>query len=261
MVGQAFGGVFPALVDIVIVSLNVKEEDVGAVCFAIATVVLLTCFVSLFWVMRNPFFLHYYGGHHDLNDQETTQMSMRDFVEVVKISWTYLVSIVANFAITLTLFPSVAVLVQSETYASKSDWAVKYFTPVSVFLLFNVGDLIGRGLASWVKMPGPSKIGQSLLLFMTLSRLFFVPLFLYCNIVTDHPQSRNVIFQSDADFIIFMALFAVSNGYIGNICMLFGPQKTDDREKKESIALVLIAGLVLGTGIGSFLSYPVVSSL
>ena len=33
MIGQAIGGVFPALVDIFIVALQVKEEDVGSTCF------------------------------------------------------------------------------------------------------------------------------------------------------------------------------------------------------------------------------------
>ena len=51
MLGQAIGGVFPALVDICIVSLNVKEEDVGSVCFAIATVVLFLCMASLIWAL------------------------------------------------------------------------------------------------------------------------------------------------------------------------------------------------------------------
>ena len=60
MLGQAIGGVFPALVDICIVSLNVKEEDVGSVCFAIATVVLFSCMASLIWALRTPFFKFYY---------------------------------------------------------------------------------------------------------------------------------------------------------------------------------------------------------
>ena len=58
-----------------------------------------------------------------------------------------------------------------------------------------------------------------------------------------------------------MGLFAVSNGYIGNICMLHGPKSTPEKELQESIALILIAGLVVGTGVGSFLSYPIVASL
>ena len=47
MIGQAIGGVFPAIVDIVIVSLDVKEEDVGAICFLIASLTLALCLIAL----------------------------------------------------------------------------------------------------------------------------------------------------------------------------------------------------------------------
>merc|ERR1719273_2086558 len=67
MIGQAIGGVFPALVDICIVSLKVKEEDVGAVCFAIATAVLVICLASLMWALRTPFFRHYYENSEEGN--------------------------------------------------------------------------------------------------------------------------------------------------------------------------------------------------
>ena len=94
---------------------------------------------------------------------------------------------------------------------------------------------------------------------LMFSRLFFIPLFPNCNIDSDKPKT--VIFKSDADFIAFMGLFAVSNDYIGNICMLHGPKSTPEKELQEAIALILIAGLVVGTGVGSFLSYPIVASL
>ena len=197
-------------------------------------------------------------------NEESTSMtssptSSPSTLKILKLSWVYLVCIFVTFSVTLTIFPSVAVLIKSETSASGSDWATKYFTAVSVFLLFNMGDLFGRGLASWIKMPGQSKFGKVILLIATFSRLFFIPLFLNCNI--DSAKPRTVIFKSDADFIAFMGLFAVSNGYIGNICMLHGPKSTPEKELQEAIALILIAGLVVGTGVGSFLSYPIVASL
>jgi len=260
MIGQAVGGVFPALVDIIIVSLKIKEEDVGAVCFAIATLVLLICLISLIWVLRTPFFLYYYEQNPE-EAEESSETNEASDENIFKISWIYLVSIVLTFSITLTIFPSVAVLVQSEISNPKSAWATKYFTPVSVFLLFNFGDLTGRSLASWINMPGPTTLGKIILLLASVGRLAFIPLFLYCNIVTEKSQGHDPLFQSDADFIAFMALFAVSNGYIGNICMLHGPKMSENKEKQEAIALLLIAGLVVGTSIGSSLSYPLVASL
>jgi hypothetical protein len=39
--GQAVGGIFPALVDVFVTLVRVEEQDVGFACFAIATVVLV----------------------------------------------------------------------------------------------------------------------------------------------------------------------------------------------------------------------------
>ena len=263
MIGQAIGGVFPALVDISIVALHVKEEDVGSACFTIATVVLIICLVSLRWAFQTEFFKHYYYHQHDsqVATEDDNLQTKPSVCTVVKHCWIYLISIFLTFTITLTVFPSVAVLVQSETYKSESSWAIDYFTPVCVFLLFNVGDLIGRSLASWIKLPGRSALGKGLVLVLSVSRIAFIPLFMYCNIVTEKSSERNVLFASDADFIAFMTLFAVSNGYLGNICMLNGPKSSNDKEMQEAIALILIAGLVLGTGAGSAISYPLVSIL
>ena len=161
MIGQAIGGVFPALVDIFIVALQVKEEDVGSTCFTIATIVLLACLFSLRWSFQTNFFKHYYL-HRQQNNDEPAAIEKPPLLQVIRRCWVYLLSIFVTFTITLTIFPSVAVLVQSETYNSNSKWAVDYFTPVCVFLLFNVGDLAGRSLASWIKLPGRSTFGKTL---------------------------------------------------------------------------------------------------
>ena len=39
--GQAVGGIFPALVDVFVTLVRVREQDVGFACFTIATVVLV----------------------------------------------------------------------------------------------------------------------------------------------------------------------------------------------------------------------------
>jgi hypothetical protein len=39
--GQAVGGIFPVLVDILVTLVRVREQDVGFACFTIATLVLV----------------------------------------------------------------------------------------------------------------------------------------------------------------------------------------------------------------------------
>ena len=69
-----------------------------------------------------------------------------------------------------------------------------------------------------------------------------------------------VIFRTGSLSSITM-IFALSNGYLGNICMLHGPKTVEDSVLQEETAMVLVACLVIGTGCGSFLSYPIIQIL
>ena len=57
---------------------------------------------------------------------------------------------------------------------------------------------------------------------LSLARLAFIPLLLFCNISPANRHLTKVAFQSDAVFIILNILFSLSNGYIVNICMMSG---------------------------------------
>lgn len=67
--------------------------------------------------------------------------------------------VLAVFAVTLSVFPSIAVTIQSEHKGTK--YGDDLFVPIYCFLVFNVADLIGRTLAGKVKWPAennPSKM-------------------------------------------------------------------------------------------------------
>lgn len=91
--------------------------------------------------------------------------------------------------------------------------------PVVNYLLFNFGDYVGRILAGWLKKPLKQ---PKLIAAFTLARMAFLPAFLLCNITQKHPLP--VLIHSDWIFITMMAFFAVSNGYIANICLLAIPE-------------------------------------
>jgi len=91
-------------------------------------------------------------------------------------------------------------------------------------------------------------------------RIGFVPLFMLCNAAPDR-RNLPVLFTTDADFYALMVVFSISNGYLGNLVMMLGPQVTEARDEQERIASLLVAVLVLGIGTGSFLSYPIVNCL
>lgn len=57
---------------------------------------------------------------------------------------------------------------------------------------------------------------------MIVCRLVFVPLFMLCNV---QPRvNLPVFFHHDGWFIVFMTIFAFSNGYLASLCMCFGPK-------------------------------------
>lgn len=119
----------------------------------------------------------------------------------------------------------------------------RVFTCVCCFIVFNVMDLVGRivvSLVQWVSPLPPPSPGAScsrpspgggvspqpprdgvLLPAAVLSRLIFVPLLMLCNV---HESRLPVIFAHDAAFVVIMALFSFSNGYLATLCMVYAPR-------------------------------------
>ena len=109
-----------------------------------------------------------------------------------------------------------------------------------------------------IKLPGQSRAGRLTVLVLALVRLAFIPAFLFCNVM---PRERTwpVAFPHDSEFIVIMALFAISNGYVCSICMIHGPAAggAGDARVQEEVAMILTACLVSGIAVGSGLSYPI----
>ena len=59
MSGQAMGGIFPSVVDIVVLAMRVKDMYVGFVCFLIATIVLVVAFLAYTGVRSANFYKFY----------------------------------------------------------------------------------------------------------------------------------------------------------------------------------------------------------
>ncbi|XP_035938653.2 equilibrative nucleoside transporter 1 isoform X1 [Halichoerus grypus] len=151
------------------------------------------------------------------------------------------------FTVTIGVFPAVTAEVQS-SIAGTSAWG-DYFIPVSCFLTFNVFDWLGRSLTAVFTWPGKD---SHWLPSLVLARMLFVPLLLLCNV-----QPRRhlaVVFEHDAWFIIFMAAFAFSNGYLASLCMCFGPKKVKPAEA-ETAGAIMAFFLSLGLALGAVFSF------
>ena len=138
------------------------------------------------------------------------------------------------------------------------------------FLMFNVGDVVGRSILSYPKFHSWS---ARRLLTLSLLRTLFVPLFLMCNIqspsdipipdtlLPDTLLAADVpIINSDLLFFLILLVFGMSNGYVSSMCMIAAPSTTHnprlrDRGDVDVAATLASFCLVGGLAAGSFASF------
>lgn len=146
-------------------------------------------------------------------------------------------SVMFTFFITLSLFPGI-----TASLVSYSQPDSKLFVPIVCFLLFNLGDWVGRTLAGWRQI-----LSARTLPYAIAARVVFLPLFLLCNLKgTQLP----VVFTSDAAPIVFMLAFSISNGYFASLAMMQGPQCVEEHQRETAgslMVLLLVGGLLLGS--------------
>lgn len=100
-------------------------------------------------------------------------------------------------------------------------------------MLFNAGDYLGRILSGWLQRP---RNQPKLVALFTVLRVGFIPAFLLCNITQTHPLP--VLIHNDWVFIVLMALFAVTNGYIANISLIYAPSVVEEHEKEMTSSMM-----------------------
>ena len=152
------------------------------------------------------------------------------------------ISVTLTFTITIGIFPSLIVLVESRDRCKSSQ---RFFNDLFVpfqFLLFNLFDFCGRVTAGAF-----SPIFSATNVWMpAVARLCFFPLFLLCDV---QGSQLPLVFKSDIFPILFMAAFAFSNGYVASACMMVGPslaQPTDAPLAGTIMIFALTIGLLFG---------------
>jgi equilibrative nucleoside transporter 1/2/3 len=274
--GQAIGGIFASATNVLVIAMGADPVYSAFFCFLIAVVFLASALVFFVIVTRSEFYQYYLGEQVPTKEQitesgdeaELSGKFLQDNTEVIilpvkvnpllvlgKISL-YAASVFSIFVVTLACFPAVTVLVVSTGLAEGGQWSTVYFIPVACFLLFNVGDLIGRFSAQYLQWPKPGRLGMIIVFALSMARLAFIPLFLVCNAKPGGRHVTDVYFYSDLAYIIVMSLFSVTNGYLANICMMSAPQVCKGPEA-QTAASIMVALLGLGLGTGALMSYPV----
>ncbi|XP_061584491.1 equilibrative nucleoside transporter 2-like [Cololabis saira] len=185
------------------------------------------------------------GGSEENQDQDQDQ-TRSSVADVFKKIWVMSLSVTCVFAVTLSVFPVITVRVRT-VYTDNAAWD-RVFTCVCCFLVFNVMDLAGRGAPSLVQWP-PKQ--SRLFPAAVASRLVFVPLLMTCNV---EGSRTAVLFRHDAAFVLIMAAFAFSNGYLASLCMAYAPQLVRCRDAETAGSLMTFF-LVLGLAVGASFSF------
>ncbi|XP_072887556.1 equilibrative nucleoside transporter 1-like [Hemitrygon akajei] len=89
---------------------------------------------------------------------------------------------------------------------------------------------------------------------MVLVRFVFIPLFVLCNV--KERSHLPIVFRHDGWFILFMILFAFSNGYLVTLCMCYAPKQVSTRDA-EMAGAIMAFFLALGLALGAALSFAI----
>eukprot|EP00808_Paulinella_micropora_P010850 g70479.t1 len=163
--------------------------------------------------------------------------SVGHLLGVLRQVWPLAMAVQFVFIVTISLFPSIASHIEPGSGLGRLSgdlWLPSYF------LLFNVFDWAGRSAAGLRCRPTPAT-----LLRLSYLRVCFVPLFLLC-----YTRGGLQLFEHVFWPVLFMTLFAFSNGYCASLLMMLGPSYAADPDKEAAgtwMVLCLSNGLLLGS--------------
>lgn len=274
MGGQALGGIFTALAEIGSLWLGASPVLSGLVYFVIGDAMLFLSLVSWIVLERTVFFNYHMLEEHsesliesdrlnhngNVDRQDTRYLAYRpqaiSYMKIFKKTWHYGLSNALVFLITLSVYPSVTVLVDSQDKGKGHAWNDVYFVPVVTYLLFSIGDYVGRIAAGYFEWP---KNRPWLVIAMTFLRIIFVPLIMLSN-AQPRPHHLPVYITEDIYYILITMIFAVTNGYFCNIVLILAPLVVEPHEK-EVASLMMGAFLGGGLAIGAAISLVMVKIL
>ncbi|KAK6465871.1 nucleoside transporter-domain-containing protein [Scheffersomyces coipomensis] len=286
MVGQAVAGVLPALALIISILLvgdkksNSTDEDYHVeknygvfVYYITASLISIISILLVYWINHHKV-ESAYNALNEIAEEEQPLNSSSDIIDEPDIKqkqhvpfsvlWSKLKLIVSTifltFSITL-IFPVFASTIES-VHINSTFWFYRkeIYIPF-IYLIWNLGDLLGRILCGYPRLHMIITNPKTLILY-SISRLVFIPLFFTCNI---HPYTAanqsSAIINSDAWYILLQLLFGISNGQLCTSCFMIVGDFCDTDEEKEAAGGFTSVFLSVGLAAGSVLSYLLVIAI
>jgi equilibrative nucleoside transporter 1/2/3 len=203
--------------------------------------------------------------------------------DLVKKMWRHCLGVCLTFAVTLALFPGLTVrIAAAHNPADKTCQGVFSFGVWTsfLFLVFNLGDTLGRQLTLWKHVVRPERAW-----WLAVGRLVFIPLMLACNLrspegaeassrafVADNVTASGEVrdgggggvapwstgfFSDDFWPVLFVGAMAVSNGYVAGMEMMNAPKVFNAPQEQSFAGTVMGFFMTLGLFLGSLLSFIV----
>jgi equilibrative nucleoside transporter 1/2/3 len=191
--GQALGGIFAALAEIVSLCLGASSTISAFVYFMVANGMLLISLVAYLVLSRAVFFrfhmldkvqtstIHYEPAVIQASDNPPSREI--SYKSILKKIWVYGFAEWMTFVVTLAMYPAVTVLVNSTGKENGNPWNDMYFVPVVGYLIFSTCDYVGRILAGLLQWPQNKGWVVAVL---SVLRIAFIPLLLLCNAQPRH---------------------------------------------------------------------------
>lgn len=158
------------------------------------------------------------------------------YVEIVKEIWPQLFNVFFTYFVSLSLFPSVLVVTDSTSGSLGIYWSV-----IVCFLSFNLCAMIGNLLVDVIK----HKIPPNRLWILTVSRILFIPFFLFCNAKPDD-RTWTVLFPQDWVYGTGVALMALTSGYTSSLAMVYAPVSVSDPANASTAGMMASFSLMIG---------------
>lgn len=273
VVGQGIAGVLPALSLIISILLagekttahaNSNKKDYSV--FIYYTTACLVSAISLVLVRflrsKSPSENHYYplGDSESIERNEASESVFAEERQVsfvgYDVLWSKLkfivMSIFGAFSVSL-VFPVFASKVESvHTNSSNIFFEKRMFVPV-VFLMWNLGDLVGRVLCGVARSKFLIEDKQKLIKY-TIYRIIFIFLLLTCN-WNSRDGVNAALIKSDTWYILVQFLFGLTNGHLCASSFMIVGDNCDTDDEKEAASGFTTVFLSLGLVAGSIVSF------
>ncbi|RDD43130.1 Equilibrative nucleoside transporter 3 [Trichoplax sp. H2] len=279
IIGNALSGIFTALANIMSLVVTHSARRSGVGYFISGTAILVIAMIIQLVLEKNVFARYYMKAHLEYDVQQKKKLLEDDEAQLsdtddedmyvpygnnklkrlhyvfMKI-WPIALAAFWCNVISFCVFPSVVTRGISIYRKSNTLLTGPLFIPVTCFLMDATADIVGRILSRWILFPRQNQ--GILLLLISLCRVIFIPLFLYCNI---HPRKHlPVKIYSDIAYMVLIMLCGFSHGYITTLCTMYAGKRVPP-QFSESAGAIIYYFVTVGIAAGTAASFVAVSIL